>query len=202
MRISVAGRELAADLYEADGASTGVLFIHGYESDRRGYAPRARAVVERLGLTCLTFDLSGHGESPGPASRERHRQDVVAAYDALATRVERIGVCGASYGGYLACVLLGERPAERVLLRAPALYVGEFLRDLVDPDVALGNLAAFDGPTLVLESARDELIPRESIDAYLRAARHGTHHVLDAGHGLTDPASKAAFIEEIVGWFG
>lgn len=205
MRISSGGRELAADLYEAPGATAGLLFIHGYESDRRGYVARATAVRERLGITCLAFDLSGHGESPGEVdtvTREDHRQDVVAAYDALAERVDRIGVCGASYGGYLSCVLLGERPVERVLLRAPALHVGEHLRRLVDADLALGNLAEFDGETLVLESERDELIPHASIEAYLRAARHDTHHVLpNATHALTDETSKAAFVDEIIAWF-
>lgn len=202
MRISVAGRELAADRYEAPGASSGVLFIHGYESSRRSYEPRARAVVERLGLTCLTFDLSGHGGSPGPAGREEHRQDVVAAYDTLAERVERIGVCGASYGGYLACVLLGERPVDRLLLRAPALHVGDHLRELVDEELALGNLAQFDGETLVLESEFDEVIPHASIEAYLKAGRHSTHRILaGARHATIDAASKAAFIDEIVGWF-
>lgn len=200
------GRELAADLYVPPAPSAvGVLFLHGYESDRRGYASRARAVVERLGMTCLAFDLTGHGESPGSvdtATAEEHRQDILAAYDELAGHVDRIGVCGASYGGYLSCVLLGERPVERLMLRAPALHVGEHLRRLVDEDLVLGNLAGYDGPVLVLESEHDELIPADSIEAYLRAARHGTHRVLaGATHALSDPAWNAAFIDEIVDWF-
>ncbi|WP_228818687.1 alpha/beta hydrolase [Nocardia transvalensis] len=205
MTIRSGERELAGDLYEADGASAGVLFIHGYESARRSYGPRAEAVRERLGLTCLTFDLSGHGDSPGDReamSREVHRQDVLAAYDALAERVDRVGVCGASYGAYLACVLLGERPVQRLLLRAPAVHVGEPLRHLVDTDLALHNLAEFSGRTLVLESEHDELIPHSAITACLAAARHGTHHILSgARHAMSEPAWKAAFVAEIVAWF-
>jgi len=195
-------RKLAGDLYEADGASAGVLFIHGYESARRSYRPRAEAVRELLGLTCLTFDLSGHGDSPGQTSRQVHRQDVLAAYDVLAERVDRVGVCGASYGAYLGCVLLGERPVQRLLLRAPAVHVGEHLRHLVDTDLALSNLTKFGGPTLVLESEHDEVIPRSAITACLAAAQRGTHHVLTgARHAMTNPAWDAAFVAEIVAWF-
>lgn len=210
MRIRSGDRTLVADLYPAPrpGARAGLLFVHGYASDRRGYASRATAVSERLGLTCLAFDLSGHGESPGELralTRQDHAQDV-AAYDALAATegVERIGVCGASYGAYLACVLLGERPVRRLLLRATALYVdGErHLSELIDVDLALANLRGFDGLTLVLESERDEVIPPASVEAYLTAARHGTHHVIpDATHALTQPSWNAAFVDEIVAWF-
>lgn len=211
MRIRSGERTLAADLYPAPrpDARAGLLFVHGYASDRRGYVTRATAVRERLGITCLAFDLGGHGESPGELrelTREDHAADVVAAYDALAATegVERIGVCGASYGAYLACVLLGERPVRRLMLRAPALYVdGErHLRELIDVDRALANLRDFDGPTLVLESERDEVIARASVEAYLAAARHGTHHVIPgATHALTEPSWNAAFIDEIVAWF-
>lgn len=206
LRIPAGDRELAADLFEPETApEAGVLLIHGYETARGGYAARAEAVRDRLGLTALTFDLSGHGESPGDlatVTAAEHAEDVVAAYDTLAARVERVAVCGASYGAYLACGLLGERPVERLLLRAPAVYVGDLLQHLVDADSALANLRGYPGETLVLESEHDEVIPRRSIEACLAAAQHGTHHVIPgAAHALTTPEWKTAFIEEIISWF-
>lgn len=217
MRIRSGDTTLAADLVTPDAPSgAGLLFVHGYRSDRHRHTARATEVARRLGHTCLTVDLSGHGESPGDllaCTRQDHLRDVVAAYDALAAaeNVERIGVCAASYGAYLSCLVLGERPVERLLLRAPALYIDptgpdpdarQHLRTLIDVDHALTNLAAFDGATLVLESEHDESISQRTIEAYLDAGRHGTHYVLPgATHALTDEASNAAFLAEIIDWF-
>ncbi len=217
MRIHSGDTTLAADLVTPTTPSgAGLLFVHGYASSRRRQTLRAKAVSERLGHTGLAVDLSGHGDSPGnlrQCTRQDHLRDVVAAYDALAATedVERIGVCAASYGAYLSCLLLGERPVRKLLLRAPALYIDadgpdpdsrHHLRALIDTNAALANLAAFDGDTLVLESEHDEVISHDSIEAYLHAARRGTHRVLSgAKHALTDDASNAAFLTEIIDWF-
>lgn len=217
MRIHSGNTTLAADLVTpAEPSGAGLLFVHGYGSNRRRQTLRATEVSQRLGHTGLAVDLSGHGDSPGDlrqCTRQDHLRDVVAGYDALAAAedVERIGVCAASYGAYLSCLLLGERRIERLLLRAPALYIDaegpdpesrQHLRALIDTNAALANLAAFDGDTLVLESEHDEVISRRSIEAYRHAARHGTHRVLaGARHALTDDASNAAFLAEIIDWF-
>lgn len=217
-------RIIVGDIFKpsAPGATAvgaGLLFVHGYASDRAGYANRAAAVTERLGWTCLTFDLGGHGQSAGELRqlrREDHVTDVIAAYDALASTPGvdpgRIGVCGASYGAYLSCLLLGERPVRRLLLRAPALYVDRdrpdptggrgHLRQLIDADAALRCLERFDGQTLILESEHDEVIPERSIAAYVAAARHATHHVLPgATHALVQEGWQAVFLDEILTWF-
>ncbi|MPY96825.1 MAG: alpha/beta fold hydrolase [Actinophytocola sp.] len=216
MRIHSGDHTLAADLVTPTTPSGGgLLFVHGYASSRRRQTLRAEDVAKRLGHTGLAVDLSGHGDSPGDlrqCTRQDHLRDVVAAYDALAAEgVERIGVCAASYGAYLSCLLLSERPVRKLLLRAPALYIDtdgddpesrQHLRGLIDTNAALANLAAFDGDTLVLESEHDEVISHDSIEAYRHAARHGTHRVLaGAKHALTDDASNTAFLTEIVDWF-
>jgi uncharacterized protein len=226
IRIPAGQRLLAGRLFEpepADGAlartrgQAGLLFVHGYDSDQRGYRSRAEAACLELGLTCLTFDLGGHGKSTGDRlglSRRDHLQDLIAAHDRLqAVRgvdPARIGVCGASYGAYLACLLTGERPVQRLLLRAPALAdddsatgaVAERQQVEEPASTALRNLRDFDGDTLVLESAADEVIPHAVIDRYLEAASHGTHHVIpDATHALVREEWNAAFIREILDWF-
>src|SRR5512144_1771264 len=113
------GRALVATIVEPAGDSSqlrGLLFIHGLESDQRGYRSRAAMACQQLNAVCLTFDLTGHGRSngTGPSPRLRdHLADVVAAYDRLIAkpRVDpaRVGACGASYGGYLAARLVAER---------------------------------------------------------------------------------------------
>lgn len=219
--ISSGDRSLVGNLVEperADGRPrAGLLFVHGYASSRQSQLARAAAVCEHLGFTCLAFDLSGHGESPGELTsltRKDHLRDMVAAYDVLASAqgVDRVGVCAASYGAYLSCLLLAERPIRRLLLRAPALYIDaagpdptgarRHLGELIDVNPALVNLRNFDGRTLVLESERDEVISQRSIEAYVRAARYSTHHILEgATHALLEERWKTAYVHEILSWF-
>ena len=225
--IPVSDRVLAARLFEplpARSAETGsqehagLLFVHGLASSQRAYAERAKTASLELSLTCLTFDLGGHGSSTGnrlELSRSDHLQDLIAAYDWLqavpGVDAARIGVCGASYGAYLACLLIGERPVKRLLLRAPALHsdegatgsFGEGQEGRYEPaNTALRNLRNFHGDTLVLESGADEVIPHAVIDKYLTAAMHCAHHVIaGATHALVREEWNAAFIREILDWF-
>lgn len=195
-----------------------ILFIHGWESDQRSYRARAERACSEGGATCLTFDLSGHGESgdhPASFTLRDHLVDSIAAFDHLArlSAVDnrRIGVCGASYGGYLAASLIKHRPVEALLLRAPALYPDPMidLAVLTRPTrlVPLGeatpleNLGAFNGPVLIVESERDEVIPPPVIDSYLSASLSPSHVVLrDASHALTNPSWNEAFIEALLNW--
>lgn len=210
---------LAATLVAAEQPSgAGVLFVHGLGSDRSTTIERAEALVERAGATCLAVDLSGHGDSTGRLSEMTPRQnldDVLAAYDSLASQpgVERsrVGVCAASYGGYLALLASAQRPIARLLLRAPALYpdgqidvrLGARQRgDRATAAGALGRLARLTVPVLVVESEHDEVIGRDVIRAYLDARPGTEHRVLPgAGHALSDPAWRAQFTQIVVEFF-
>ena len=212
------GRSLHARLFGPAERRPGVLFIHGLHSTQAGYGERAEAVAGELGAICLTFDLGGHGESEGsqPAlSLADHIGDVVAAYDRLVAERDvdpgRIGVAGASYGGYLAAVLTARRPVARLAIRAPALYadadvplppgarwhaVGE------GPNAALDAVRAFGGPFLVVESGRDTVVPADMVHAYLGAAPRARHVVMaDAEHALHEPAWRAEFLALLVDFF-
>src|ERR1700738_4340129 len=109
------GRALQGRIFRptrAEQRPGGLLFIHGLHSDQAGYAVRAEAAVDALGVVCLTFDLIGHGHSPGvldDLTPEDHLYDAIAAYDRLRDQVDvarPIGVCGASYGACLAALLI------------------------------------------------------------------------------------------------
>jgi len=202
------GRRLAGLLFGTDAGAgeptrPGVLFIHGYGSDQRGYRSRAEAVVGAIGAVCLTFDLGGHGESSGTRASLTpldHRRDALAAYDRLVALPgvdpNRIGVCGASYGAYLAAELVSERPVSRLLLRAPTLVGDAGGRPPV-------GITTFRGRVLVVESGEDEVIPRSTIAAYLEACGgRARHEVIEgATHALTDPRWQQAFVDLIVDWF-
>lgn len=216
-------RELAGNLFlppQGTASGIGLLFVHGSDSNQRGYAERAATASERLGAICLTFDLSGHGASAGSRtalSVRDHLQDCEAGFDRLAQEAgvnpARIGVCGASYGGHLAVMLTASRTPGSLLLRAPALYADSELErpggprhsSIEKPETAtaLRDLARYGGPSLVVESEHDELIPHGIVEAYLTVCRHCQHKVIrDVGHVLDDARSKARFLELIVAWFG
>lgn len=206
---------LVSTLFEPAGtALPAVLFVHGYESSRAGYADRAAATSEALTAICLTFDLSGHGDSGGemPTIRD-HVAEVVGAYDELARHPQvdpnRIGICGASYGGFVAAWATTMRPVPRLLLRAPGLYADAALdgREVttvlgVDTSRLFAGLNESRADVLVLESENDEIIPREVIEAYLTGCPRAQHAVLrDATHGLMKPEWDRAFVDVIIDWF-
>jgi uncharacterized protein len=176
-----------------------LLFIHGLGSSQAGYASRAEATSQTLGVQCLTFNLSGHGDDSANFNRYsvyQHLEDAIAAYDYLAAmsaiNPARIGACGASYGAYLVALLSGRRPLKRILLRAPALAKDiEFPspsqscdpgREPEDFD-SLAILSRYTGETLIVESENDERIPH-SPDSCL-------HQCLPKGGAQSDPGSRA-----------
>jgi dienelactone hydrolase len=145
-----------------------------------------------------------------------HLSDITAAYDALvaepAVDPSRIGVCGASYGAYLAVLLAGRRTVSQLLLRAPAMYgdeefnrpLGQRRQSRVTDSAAMlmSSLAAFDGQMLVVESGADEVIPPEVISAYLAACTQARHLILaGATHHLGSPVWRQRFLEAILNFF-
>jgi uncharacterized protein len=216
--ITLDGR-LAARLTTPDEPSgRGLLFIHGLHSTQAGYGPRAQRAAETLGATTLTFDLGGHGESEGDPHAVTPREnlaDAILAHDALAATAgvdpDRIGVCGASYGGYLAALLTAQRTPARLLIRAPALYPDDRL-DLplghrgalpeAPHSQAVAALNAFDGEVLVLESEHDEVVPHAMVQAYVGAGDHVQHALMRGiGHRLATPAAEAEFVDRVLEWF-
>jgi pimeloyl-ACP methyl ester carboxylesterase len=219
IQIPSGGRVLAGAVFGPPASRQGILLVHGLDSDQRGYHERAVALVERLGATCLTFDLSGHGESEGvraDLSLRDHLVDVVAAYERLAAEGQvdpvRIGVAGASYGGYLAARLTALRPVERLALRAPALYPDA---DFELPrarrtkmgappaiSAALAAVRSFRGPVLIVESERDSEVMLAAGRAYREACPTAERVLIpEAGHELTRPEWRGAFLSALLEFF-
>lgn len=205
-----------------------VLLIHGWASSEESHIPRAQA-ISNLGSVCLTFNLRGHGKSEGKLeefSRADHLQDCIAAYDFLSNLEEvntsEISACGSSYGGYLAALVAAERNIKTLVLRAPALYrddnfttpTAEIIKN--NPQVfqqnglnkdnnnALRALSSFNGPILLIESEKDDIVPTETVRNYLYAANPKTltHTIMkDADHRLLKEEWKKEYIEILTEWF-
>jgi hypothetical protein len=198
----------------------GILFAHGLGSDSKGYQVRAQALVKELRAVCLTFDFSGHGQSAWSSELERltprdHLDDLVAAYDELARNPyvdkTRIGVCGASYGGYISALLPERRSLSRLLIRAPAIYSDEdFDRPLtVDrrseldgSSITNSSLVKFTGEMLILESGADEVVSTNIISDYLRAYPRARHEIIPgASHRLIEPEWERTYRQAILDFF-
>lgn len=229
--INVNGQKLKGTLIFPPNPKTknpAVLLIHGWASSETSHIPRAEAIAN-LGYVCLTFNLRGHGESNGKLdefSRNDHLQDSIAAYDFLTSQqkvdTNKISVCGSSYGGYLAVLLLAKRNVKTLVLRGPALYKDEgftvptaeiikknpqvFQQSNLNPtnNHALHALSIFTEPVLIVESEKDDIVPAKTIQNYLTSANQKllTHKIIkNADHVLSKEEWQKEFISLLVGWF-
>jgi pimeloyl-ACP methyl ester carboxylesterase len=93
------------------GKNPGVVFLHGFKSDRTGgKAMAVEAFCRRRGQAFLRLDVSGHGESSGhfeDGTIGRWASDVVAAIDALTDGP--LVLVGSSMGGWLMLLAALER---------------------------------------------------------------------------------------------
>jgi len=227
--VLVGEERLSATLVTPATQLPGVLFLHGWGGSQSQYIARARQVAA-LGCVCLTVDFRGHektNEQRETVTREHNLQDVVSAYDVLASQAavdkSAIAVVGTSYGGYLAALLTALRPVRWLALRAPALYKDSdwdvpklALRQAQDLDRyrrrrnepadnrALAACAAFRGDVLIVESGQDIVIPHQTIESYREALKHArslTYRVVDkADHALSDPSCREVYTAILVNW--
>jgi uncharacterized protein len=226
--LAVNGQRLNGTLLRPQVPVPGFLFVHGWGGDQSEDLGVAEQLA-KLGCVCFTFDLRGHagsGADKADVTRQDGLDDVVAAYDYLVSQplVEpsAIGVVGTSYGGYLSMLLTAARPVRWLAMRVPALYPDEHwdvpkakLDKVVvrayrerphgpSGDRALAACAAFQGDVLLVESERDEQIPREatlSIQAAFRQTASFSHRVLrGATHAMRDPNHQRAYSAMLTGW--
>lgn len=209
-----------------------LLFIHGWGSNQDGYMPRAKALAG-LGYIGLTFSLRGHGKSSGSLSglsRQDFLNDAVLAYDYLKNQKnvnpEKIGVVGASFGGYLAVLLTKQRNIKWLALRALANFPDDGFKDVAQvkyprndkttydwrrkklfyPEtMALSALHQYKNDVLIVESGRDEIVPHQCVQNYADAVLNKsklTYIVMpDADHIIREEKYHRQFIQILSDWF-
>ena len=227
--IAVDGEQIAGTFVAVRAQVPGILFVHGWGGSQHKYLARAREAAA-LGAICLTFDLRGHAKTQSlleTVSREDNLRDVVAAYDALAQRLDvdatAMTVVGSSYGGYLAAILTSLRPVRQLALRAPALYKDSdwevpkwqlkklhdleayrLLRVRPEESRALAACMAFEGDVLIVESERDAIVPHQVIENYRAActrARSVTYRLIEGGdHALNEDWMQRAYTRALIDW--
>jgi len=228
VHIDVAGESMPGAMLMPARELPGVLFVHGWGGSQIQDLSRARDVAG-LGCVCVTFDLRGHGtrEISTTVSRAQNLADLVAAYDWMASRPtvdhDAIAVVGVSYGGYLAALLSAERAVRWLALRSPALYKDADwdqpkLSLHADPDLpawrrrriaasdnrALRACEAYRGDVLLVEAARDEIIPHAVIENYVAAFTHArsltARVVADANHAFSSKTMQGEYTGVLINW--
>ena len=101
-----------AEPWSSAGGSHGVLVLHGFTGNPQSMRPLAEAVAA-AGFTVELPLLPGHGtaiEDMVPTRWADWCGAAETAYEALATRCDRVLVAGLSMGGTLACWLAERHP--------------------------------------------------------------------------------------------
>jgi hypothetical protein len=184
------GVRLHAWFLSAAGAEPGdkrpaVLHLHGNAGNILSHADFSRWLVHR-GVHVLILDYRGYGQSdPVRISRDRLRVDALAAFDALAARVDvdprRIGVYGVSLGASFALAVAAERPAAAVCTVSgfaswPSIagdhvpVLGPLLiRPGIDGEAFASKLGTT--PYLIVHGAKDAIVLPHHAERLERAAK-------------------------------
>lgn len=213
--------KIAGNLFPASQGNCAFLFIQGWTGRQNTIAAQALA---DLGFTSLTYDMRGNGESGGnleKLSRADFVDDAVIAYDFLKKHIGRqakIGVVGASFGGYTAVMLSERRNIACLSLRVPACYpdegferpqlaqLGEWRKEKYDYSKSrpMQLLHKFTGKVQIVEAGNDEIVPHRIIENYVSAVsekRQLEYKIMkDAPHRLADEKLSNEYVQLLTAW--
>lgn len=233
LKIQCSGYEIAADWYEGANPNGILIVLPGYRSSKARQKNHAEAMVQDTGTNALVVDFTGHGNSPFELRDTRpaqHFLELIYVFDWLRQQypAATISVSGSSYGGFLAVQLTKYREFDNLILRAPAIYKPSAFYDLwsnrIDNEEVyksqmseyrknsealakhplLGRASAFRGKVLVVVHENDELVPRQTTDAYIKAfdadsfMAEGFSHTIDAA--VSDSVQLQAYQDKIAAW--
>ncbi|MEO6761429.1 MAG: alpha/beta fold hydrolase [Candidatus Saccharimonadales bacterium] len=218
IKIECSGYSVDADWYAGNTSDEIVLVLIGWASSRKSQSNLIEGLMERTGMSVLTFDYSGHGDSPIDINGTRpaqHFLEVIYVFDWLRNKYPnaKVTVVGASYGGYLATQLTKYRTFEKLILRVPAIYLpsdfytsnddlhngaGRKRTDAFRLDSEalakhplLARAGSFKGKTLVVVHENDERVPKSTTDAYIKAFGADVYVAKGMPHSLHDiPSSE------------
>lgn len=235
---SLDGVEVPAWIYRAphEGPRPAVLWIHGgpEEQSRPSFDPIIQFLARELGVTVVAPNLRGslgygrtYAQLDDGARREDAIRDVGAVLEWLAADAaidaERVGIHGASYGGYVVLASLAAYP-DRLTAGCDVVGISSFVSflentrayrralrrreygDESDEEMraflaSISPLARADrirAPLFVAHGANDPRVPVAEALQIADAVRAGGHEVWlmvapDEGHGFSRRANRDAF---------
>jgi fermentation-respiration switch protein FrsA (DUF1100 family) len=190
-----------------------LLIFHGNAGNLSEFArPMHYAGLRQLGLSLLTFDYRGYGESQGSPSETGLYADARAAYRYLREQLrvppERIVLFGHSLGSAVAVDLATRVPVAGLILDgalASAVARGQELYPFVPVRwIAASRFASIDKidrvavPKLFLHAIGDDVIPlRHGRRLYEAAPPPKTFVELQGGHGDAFDVDSAVYFGSI-----
>lgn len=225
--IQCVGYAVKADIYEGSTDGAILLSLIGRTSKRtkQRYYDFLPRLSKELGITTVIFDYTGHGDSPFEIenlSPAQHFLEVVTVFDWIKEKYpnRKVLVIGSSYGGFLATQLTKYRKFDGLVLRAPAIYrpsdfytpkknedreATQLFRcdaDALAEHPLLARASSFEGKTLLVVHEKDELIPKETTDAYANALDSEVILVKGVTHSLDNVTEQQVdeYNQKIIDW--
>lgn len=235
--IECSGYAVVADWYEGKTKDKILLTLPGYSSTRLRQKKLVSAIVEKTGISALVFEYSGHGDSPFELRNTRpaqHFLEVIYVFDWIKQNYpdSHIFVMGSSYGGFLATKLTKYREFDKLVLKVPAMYKPEVFYDLwsarIDNEKAyditsqryrkdikalsshplFARVGKFKGKVLVVVHGKDDIVPKQTTDAFIKAFNADTFTAINFKHSISDdegeyPVAKQEMLDyqnKIANW--
>lgn len=225
VEFKVGSETLRGKLYvpEGKGPFPGVIFFHGSGGSGGMYFDLAEKFASK-GIIGFAFNYRGAGLSDGVFEEQTLSMGIEDAKAALEFFIslpeldkKRIGLLGASFGGFLAGLLAKDFPISSLILFCSAAYdknglskqrdfAGELNERTFLNSESYANIERYEGKLLVIENEKDEvLLPGMEKEYYDRSdlASKKDYFILeDAKHKVSDdPPVRSALTEKVISWF-
>jgi esterase/lipase len=202
------------------GVFPALIFIHGSTSNHHSFDFLVENLKEKF--VCLSFDHLGCGKSSGQFEEFTLEDRLEQAKFVLKFLLEKefvgkenISFIGSSMGAHIACRLTEFFSPKNLILRAPACYRKDYERVKMipkwlpwdkenkfwpqKPSLALESLRKFNGRLLIIESEKDEVIPKSLINDFFNTAVNVSQKkvevIKNASHKISD---KKQFLDEFL----
>jgi len=202
------------------GLFPAILFLHGSTSNHHSFDFLVDNLKEKF--VCLSFDHLGCGKSSGQFEdftlEDRLEQAKFVLKFLLEKEFmdkEKVSFIGSSMGVHIACRLTEFFSSKNLILRAPACYSKNYERVKMitgwlpwdkenkfwpqKPSLALESLRKFNGRLLIIESEKDEVIPKSLINDFfntvVNVSQKKIEVIKDAPHKISD---KQQFLDEFL----
>jgi hypothetical protein len=114
--------------YEKDRKELNTIILHGGGPSSKENTEYLVPTLLKNKKACVRFDFTGQGESSGRlelSSLEKRKQETLTVLKELEMVNHKLTIIGTSMAGHIACSLINEIEAERVILFCPAAYSTE-----------------------------------------------------------------------------
>jgi len=229
VEFKVKGETLRGDFYIPDiKLPPAVIIFHGSGSTGDSLIFLADKLAQN-GIFAFHFNFRGCGKSDGNFLDQTINDALLDARTAVKLLLEqeidkdRIGICGSSFGGDIATLLLPEFTIKSLVLKAPAalnfpldkniLIKGgiekewEYLSNIRNWENAVNfkNLAEFKGNLLIIKAGKDDNVPSNMVDKFYSSAVKAEDKKMEvvdgADHRLSNPKWVREFTDLALAWF-